>query len=58
MAQQSCNFLMKFAKKLEPDTIIPEGFQYIRNVQELIKRKSKAVNANDFLNLDEIQEAL
>lgn len=60
MSQQSCNFLMKHAKKLSEDANhkLEPSLNYIRDATTIIKKKCAVSQPDHFLNLDIIDEAL
>ena len=61
MAQQSFNYLLKTATKIFSGTTpdgVDETFQYICQVNDLLGKTCPCKNMNDFLNLDNIDEAL
>ena len=61
MAQQSFTYLMKQAKKLFGGIVKPEmdpSFHYIAEVNSLLIKKSPCKRMEDFLDLENINEAL
>ena len=61
MAQQSFNYLLKLVKKVSLGknvTKIDSNFQYLNDISTIQKLQCNAYKAEDFLNLEQISEAL